>query len=170
MQTPWTEERCLLLDQLWVAGQPASKIADQLGGGITRNAVIGKAQRRCLPKHVGAGEGRPRLTKSSTPRIKKARTQRLVVHGKHRHMADVVEKEPVTQIVDREIPVEQQRTFLELTAGQCRYPVGEPTLFFCGAPTRKDSFYCPGHHQRCHSRERVRQYVSYEINNFTKHY
>ena len=41
----WTEDRIELLKRLWDQGQSASQIADELGGGITRNAVIGKAHR-----------------------------------------------------------------------------------------------------------------------------
>ena len=41
----WTEERIELLQRLWLQGQTASQIAEQLGGGVTRNAVIGKAHR-----------------------------------------------------------------------------------------------------------------------------
>jgi GcrA cell cycle regulator len=41
----WTEERIALLQKLWLQGQTASQIAEQLGGGVTRNAVIGKAHR-----------------------------------------------------------------------------------------------------------------------------
>ena len=40
----WTEERVEQLRQLWSDGLSAKKIAKQLGG-ITRNAVIGKARR-----------------------------------------------------------------------------------------------------------------------------
>mgnify|MGYP001307963677 CR=1 FL=1 len=40
----WTEERIDLLRRLWGQGQSASQIAEQLGG-VTRNAVIGKAHR-----------------------------------------------------------------------------------------------------------------------------
>jgi GcrA cell cycle regulator len=40
----WTEEKTALLRQLWEAGLSASEIAKRLGG-VTRNAVIGKAHR-----------------------------------------------------------------------------------------------------------------------------
>ncbi len=48
----WTDERIELLKKLWTDGLSASQIAGELGG-ITRNAVIGKAHRLGLP-------GRPR--------------------------------------------------------------------------------------------------------------
>ncbi|WP_114392007.1 GcrA family cell cycle regulator [Oleisolibacter albus] len=43
-ETGWTDERVEKLRQLWGQGMSASEIADLLGG-VTRNAVIGKAHR-----------------------------------------------------------------------------------------------------------------------------
>ncbi|HEX8554964.1 MAG TPA: GcrA family cell cycle regulator [Sphingomonas sp.] len=40
----WTEERIQTLKTMWEAGQTASQIAEALGG-VSRNAVIGKAHR-----------------------------------------------------------------------------------------------------------------------------
>ena len=41
----WTEERIELLRKLWSEGNKASDISEQIGGDISRNAVIGKAHR-----------------------------------------------------------------------------------------------------------------------------
>ncbi|HTV32045.1 MAG TPA: GcrA family cell cycle regulator, partial [Methylocella sp.] len=41
----WTNERIDLLQKLWLEGCSASQIANELGAGITRNAVIGKVYR-----------------------------------------------------------------------------------------------------------------------------
>ena len=41
----WTDERIETLKTMWEAGQTASQIADALGEGVSRNAVIGKAHR-----------------------------------------------------------------------------------------------------------------------------
>ncbi len=43
----WTEERVETLKGLWKSGYTARQIADRLGG-VTRNAVIGKAHRMGL--------------------------------------------------------------------------------------------------------------------------
>ena len=40
----WTDERIERLKELWSKGMTASQIADELGG-VSRNAVIGKAHR-----------------------------------------------------------------------------------------------------------------------------
>lgn len=52
--TPWTTERIVKLEELWIQGVSCSIIADALNnhnpeGPITRNAVIGKAHRLGLP-------------------------------------------------------------------------------------------------------------------------
>ncbi|PZU51391.1 MAG: GcrA cell cycle regulator [Sphingomonas sp.] len=41
----WTDERIALLKQYWEEGRSASQIAEILGEGLSRNAVIGKAHR-----------------------------------------------------------------------------------------------------------------------------
>ena len=55
----WNDERVELLKKLWSDGLSASQIAGRLGG-VTRNAVIGKAHRLGLksrPSPVKANEG-----------------------------------------------------------------------------------------------------------------
>ena len=54
----WTDERIDRLKELWTKGMTASQIADELGG-VSRNAVIGKAHRLGLqarPSPVKANE------------------------------------------------------------------------------------------------------------------
>src|SRR3954454_22776959 len=65
----WTDERIERLKSLWTKGMTASHIADELGG-VSRNAVIGKAHRLGLqsrPSPVNANEPEPK----PTPRAKK---------------------------------------------------------------------------------------------------
>lgn len=57
----WTDERIDTLRTMWEAGQTASQIAEALGG-VSRNAVIGKAHRLGLqarPSPVKANEPAP---------------------------------------------------------------------------------------------------------------
>ena len=59
----WTDERVEMLKKLWADGLSASQIAAQLGG-VSRNAVIGKAHRLGLksrPSPVKANEKKKRL-------------------------------------------------------------------------------------------------------------
>jgi GcrA cell cycle regulator len=58
MSLSWTDERIDQLKQLWSKGMTASQIADELGG-VSRNAVIGKAHRlglKARPSPVKANE------------------------------------------------------------------------------------------------------------------
>ena len=57
----WTEERIATLTKMWEGGATASQIADELGG-VSRNAVIGKAHRlglQALPSPVKPNEPAP---------------------------------------------------------------------------------------------------------------
>ena len=60
----WTEERIERLKKMWHDGATASQIADELGG-VSRNAVIGKAHRLGLeqrPSPVKPGEEKEKKT------------------------------------------------------------------------------------------------------------
>ena len=59
----WTEERVKKLTLLWKSGNSASKIAIELGEGVSRNAVIGKIHRLGLSER-GSGSD------ASGPKIK----------------------------------------------------------------------------------------------------
>ncbi|KQT88123.1 GcrA family cell cycle regulator [Aurantimonas sp. Leaf443] len=48
----WTDERVELLKRLWTEGLSASQIAERLGGGVSRNAVIGKVHRLKLESRI----------------------------------------------------------------------------------------------------------------------
>jgi len=57
----WTEERITTLTKMWESGATASQIAEELGG-VSRNAVIGKAHRlglKARPSPVKANEPKP---------------------------------------------------------------------------------------------------------------
>ncbi len=58
----WTDERVELLRQLWLDGKSASQISAAIGGGLTRNAVIGKVHRLGL-----AGSVKPPADHDETP-------------------------------------------------------------------------------------------------------
>jgi GcrA cell cycle regulator len=63
----WTEERIERLRAMWTKGATASQIADELGG-VSRNAVIGKAHRLGLesrPSPVKPGEEKEKKAKAS---------------------------------------------------------------------------------------------------------
>lgn len=49
----WTDDRIATLKRLWAEGRSATYIAEEIGG-ISRNAVIGKAHRLGLERHPKA--------------------------------------------------------------------------------------------------------------------
>ena len=68
----WTDERIATLKKMWEGGSTASQIADELGG-VSRNAVIGKAHRLGLksrPSPVKANEKKktPAKPKPAAPK------------------------------------------------------------------------------------------------------
>ena len=74
----WTEERIDRLKKMWHDGATASQIADELGG-VSRNAVIGKAHRLGLeqrPSPVKAGEEKEAKKAAPAPAAPKAASPR----------------------------------------------------------------------------------------------
>ena len=66
----WTEERIATLQKMWEGGSTASQIAEELGG-VSRNAVIGKAHRLGLksrPSPVKANEKPAAAKKKAAPK------------------------------------------------------------------------------------------------------
>ena len=71
----WTDERIETLTKMWEGGATASQIADELGG-VSRNAVIGKAHRLELkarpspvkPNEKEAAAPAPKAAKATAPR------------------------------------------------------------------------------------------------------
>jgi GcrA cell cycle regulator len=73
----WTDERIDQLKSMWEKGMTASQIADELGG-VSRNAVIGKAHRLGLqsrPSPVKAGDTPRKAAPAKRPLPKKADAQ-----------------------------------------------------------------------------------------------
>jgi GcrA cell cycle regulator len=141
----WTEERVTLLRELWGNGKSASEIAEILGG-VTRNAVIGKAHRLQLSgrpspiKAKGDGEGEGEVEMEAKPPRKKAK------------------EEP------------QGATILSLTDLMCRWPIGDPKLpgfSFCGKPTNGTLPYCKEHAQAAYQQPH-RQRESNSSNNSSR--
>ncbi|NUR45946.1 MAG: GcrA cell cycle regulator [Sphingomonas sp.] len=74
----WTEERIERLKKMWHDGATASQIADELGG-VSRNAVIGKAHRLGLeqrPSPVKPGEEKEAKKAAPAPAAPKAAAQK----------------------------------------------------------------------------------------------
>lgn len=169
----WTDERIDQLRTMWDKGMSASQIAEQLGGGITRNAVIGKAHRLGLnsrPSPVKAEGGAPRTKAAATPApaVKASEPDTPLVRAAPPMPRPVVQAVmppapmplpntgpvPPTTIMH---PMANKRsrpdsgkkiTLLELTDKVCKWPIGHPDeedFHFCGAPVNAGTPYCLEH-------------------------
>jgi GcrA cell cycle regulator len=76
MTVHWDEPRRELLTRLWLAGETARTIAEKLGGGVTRNAVIGKAHRLELTGKQGSKSTALKRTQASSPKGSNQQLQR----------------------------------------------------------------------------------------------
>ena len=67
MTVQWDKPRMELLTRLWLAGATARTIAEKLGRGVTRNAVIGKAHRLGLTGKQGSQSAALKRTRTPPP-------------------------------------------------------------------------------------------------------
>lgn len=156
----WTDERVERLKKLWSEGLSASQIAAQLGG-VSRNAVIGKVHRLCLPgraKAGGAATARP--AKRAAAAAPRAQTfmPRTVTRTVTRAAGATMLKEEVETDLYVEtvmqpssnvvVPISRRLTLTELTERTCKWPVGDPMkedFHFCGNDSSDGSPYCTYH-------------------------
>ena len=68
----WTDERIAKLTKMWESGATASQIADELGG-VSRNAVIGKAHRLGLKARPSPVKSNEKTTRAAASGGKKAK-------------------------------------------------------------------------------------------------
>lgn len=129
----WTDERVALLKKLWGEGKTAAEIAKELGG-VTRNAVIGKAHRLKLSNRVSPIQ----QNKKPVPKPQAAPAQN--------NERKVAKPTPIANTDDgrERIPL------AELKAGECRWPFGDPrekNFGFCGCTSLPGLPYCMEHAQ-----------------------
>lgn len=141
----WTDERCDMLRTLYAEGLSAGQVGFELG--VTRNAVIGKVNRLGLTR-ASHPSSSPR---KFHPKHRPVRTEKFKPHV--RLAEPPPEPQPMVEISDDDIPIEQRRTLLQLEARHCRWPCGRPgtpDFFFCGSPTADFPSvpYCPAHAAR----------------------
>lgn len=160
----WTDEQTDKVKRLWAAGESASQIAGQLGGGISRNAVIGKIHRLGL-------SGRSTATRiyvngvatSRLRRISPTRPDRLSALEQERREARsaiAVERHENQIGPDLVIPIDQRKTLMDLERGDCRWPYGtgasnDPYYYCCHKATPGLS-YCTFHAARAYQPPQVR--------------
>jgi GcrA cell cycle regulator len=150
----WTNERIELLRSLWLAGRSAAEISQELGLGISRNAVIGKVSRLGLTDQSRALSARATRQSSDgvkAPRYRESpREERVAPPRRHTLVGNGKPSNEGERDFGKTIvaPLSRCVTLDELGVEMCRWPLGEPLsqeLRFCGAQTIDRRSYCACH-------------------------
>ncbi len=131
----WSEEREAKLRELWEKGHTASQIAEILGG-ITRNAVIGKAHRLKL-----AG-------RASSKKPDKEKKQQASNQNKQQEGYVSRKSRFKSLLLDKNFEPENPKKLEELDDKNCRWPIGHPdeeSFYFCGRNPIEGFSYCKLH-------------------------
>ena len=123
----WTDERVALLKKLWVEGKTAAEIAKELGG-VTRNAVIGKAHRLKLSNRVSP------IQQNKKPVAKPQPTA-------------VAPEKKIQKIIEQD-NLRKGIELMEVNGRMCRWPLGDPreeNFGFCGGHSVEGLPYCADH-------------------------
>ena len=131
----WNEEKVEKLKELWGKGSTASQIAGIIGG-ISRNAVIGKAHRLNLSskiktRNVSSSQNFDNSSEENSSKQKKGRKSKFQ-----------------SLIIEKDFEPENPKKLEELDESSCKWPVGHPeeeSFYFCGRSSLKDFSYCKLH-------------------------
>ena len=128
----WDEEKVAKLRELWGKGNTASQIAEIIGG-LSRNAVIGKAHRLNLSAKI-----KTRNSSKNQNYVDK----NINTHGKSR------KSKFKSLIIEKDFEPENPKQLEELDENSCKWPIGHPdekSFYFCGRSSLKDFSYCKLH-------------------------
>ena len=131
----WTEEKVAKLKELWGKGNTASQIAEIIGG-ISRNAVIGKAHRLNLSAKIktrtaASSQNFDSATNEKSTQLRRGRKSKFK-----------------SLIIEKDFEPENPKQLEELDENSCKWPIGHPDekkFYFCGRSSLKDFSYCKLH-------------------------
>ena len=131
----WTEEKVEKLKKLWGNGNTASQIAEIIGG-ISRNAVIGKAHRLNLSAKIKTRVATSNKNFESSMEENNNRSKK-VRKSKFKSL-----------LIEKDFEPENPKQLEELDENSCKWPIGHPdenNFYFCGRSSLKDFSYCKLH-------------------------
>jgi len=143
--TGWTDGEVAILEKLWVEGFSASHIAAELGHGLTRSAVIGKANRLGLRRLVNGNTLRAARDGARRARAEKKVQANPVKQGRSRTTkTDPFSEVPSGNDVTRIIGI------MEIERHDCHWIEGDPkgSYTFCSRPVKQGTSWCPEHYAR----------------------
>ena len=132
----WTDEKVAKLKELWGKGNTASQIAEIIGG-ISRNAVIGKAHRLNLSAKIKT------RTATSNNKFEISLSEKNIktsTRGRRSKFKSL--------IIEKDFEPENPKQLEELDENSCKWPIGHPnekSFYFCGRTSLKDFSYCKLH-------------------------
>ena len=132
----WDEEKITKLKELWGNGSTASQIA-LIIGGISRNAVIGKAHRLNLSSNAKAKSASSKHNFEENNNENNNPKQKLGRKSKFKSL-----------IIEKDFESENPKKLEELDESSCKWPIGHPeeeSFYFCGRSSLKDFSYCKLH-------------------------
>jgi len=130
----WTEDKVNKLRELWGKGQTASQIAEIIGG-ISRNAVIGKAHRLNLSAKIKTNSS---ISKKN--QVFQSNNQQNIKRGRRSKFRSL--------ILNKDFEPAKNLHLEELNEDTCKYMEGhpdEPGSSFCGRKNVEKFSYCPLH-------------------------
>ena len=131
----WTDEKVGKLKELWGKGNTASQIAEIIGG-LSRNAVIGKAHRLNLSAKIKT------RTATSNQNFENSLEKKDIKSQKGR------KSKFKSLIIEKDFEPENPKQLEELDESSCKWPIGHPDeklFYFCGRSSLKDFSYCKLH-------------------------